>query len=85
MLHGVAPAALDPTRSEIVATLLTEKAKGKLRHLGITETAARDADHAMLDRALECREVIMLAFHLMYQNARRVVFPARGPGASARC
>jgi aryl-alcohol dehydrogenase-like predicted oxidoreductase len=36
MLHGVAPAALDPERSEIVPTLLTEKAKGKLRHLGIT-------------------------------------------------
>ena len=77
MLHGVAPAALDPVQSEIVPTLLAEKAKGKLRHLGITETAARDADHAMLDRALEdpCWEVIMLAFHLMHQNARRVVFP----------
>ncbi len=85
MLHGVAPAALDPARSDIVPTLLAEKAKGKLRHLGITETAARDADHSMLDRALEdpCWEVIMLAFHLMHQNARRVVFPrtrAKGIG-----
>ena len=85
MLHGVAPAALDPARSEIVPALLTEKAKGKLRHLGITETAARDANHAMLDGALEdpCWEVVMLAFHMMHQNARRVVFPrtrARGVG-----
>lgn len=85
MLHGVAPAALDPARSDIVPALLAEKVKGKLRHLGITETAARDADHAMLDRALEdpCWEVIMLAFHLMHQNARRVVFPrtqAKGVG-----
>ena len=77
MLHGVAPAALDPARSGIVPALLAEKAKGKLRHLGITETAARDANHTMLDRALEdpCWEVVMLAFHLMHQNARRIVFP----------
>ena len=82
MLHGVAPAALDPTRSEIVATLLTEKAKGKLRHLGITETAARDADHAMLDRALEdpCWEVIMLAFHMMHEHPARGVSPNAGQG-----
>jgi L-galactose dehydrogenase len=85
MLHGVTPAALDPARSEIVPTLLAQKAKGKLRHLGITETAARDADHAMLERACEdpCWEVMMLAFHLMHQNARRIVFPrtqARGIG-----
>jgi aryl-alcohol dehydrogenase-like predicted oxidoreductase len=85
MLHGVAPAALDPARSEILPALLAEKAKGKLRHLGITETAARDADHTMLDRALEDPrfEVIMLAFHMMHQNARRVVFPrtrAKGVG-----
>ena len=85
MLHGVAPAALDRARAEIVPALLAEKAKGKLRHLGITETAARDADHLMLDRALEdpCWEVIMLAFHLMHQNAKSVVFPrsrAQGVG-----
>jgi L-galactose dehydrogenase len=77
MLHGVAPAALDPARSDIVPALLAEKAKGKFRHLGITETAARDAGHTMLDRALEdpCWEVVMLAFHLMHQNARQIVFP----------
>lgn len=85
LLHGVAPAALDAARAEIVPALLAEKAKGKLRHLGITETAARDADHTMIDRALAdpCWEVIMLAFHMMHQNARRVIFPrtqARGVG-----
>lgn len=85
MLHGVAPAALDPARSDLVPTLLAEKAKGKLRHLGVTETAARDAEHTMIDRALAdpCWEVIMLAFHLMHQNARRIVFPrtqAKGVG-----
>jgi aryl-alcohol dehydrogenase-like predicted oxidoreductase len=78
MLHGVAPAALAAARSEIVPRLLEEKAKGKFRHLGLTETAARDADHSMLQRAFDdsCWEVVMLAFHLMHQNARRVVFPA---------
>lgn len=85
MLHGVVPAQLDPARSEIVPTLLKEKAKGKFRHLGITETASRDAEHTMLDRSLEdpSFEVIMLAFHMMHQNARRIVFPrtqARGVG-----
>ncbi len=77
LLHGVTPAALDPARSEIVPALLKEKEKGKFRHLGITETAARDAGHTMLDRALDdpCWEVIMFAFHLMHQNARQVVFP----------
>ncbi len=85
LLHGVVPAQLDPARSEIVPTLLKEKAKGKFRHLGITETASRDAEHTMLDRALEDPnfEVMMLAFHMMHQNARRIVFPrsqARGVG-----
>lgn len=77
LLHGVTPAALDPARSDIVPALLAEKTKGKLRHLGITETAARDAEHAMLDRALEDRrfEVVMFAFHLLHQNARRILLP----------
>ncbi|MEZ5789251.1 MAG: aldo/keto reductase [Nitratireductor sp.] len=77
LLHGVTPAALSPARSDIVPALLKEKAKGKFRHLGITETAARDAEHTMLDRALEDEywEVVMLAFHLMHQNARKIVFP----------
>jgi aryl-alcohol dehydrogenase-like predicted oxidoreductase len=38
-LHGVAPAAYDHARNVIAPALLKEKAKGKFRHLGITETA----------------------------------------------
>ena len=77
LLHGVPPELLDYAREQIVPALLREKAKGKLRHIGITETAANDADHAMLDRALNdpVWEVVMLAFHLMNQNARQIVFP----------
>ena len=85
MLHGVAPHQLDPARADIMPALLAEKAKGKVRHLGISETAARDAEHVMLDRALAdpAFEVMMLAFHLLHQNARSSVFPrtmAQGVG-----
>ena len=77
MLHGVAPHQLDPARNDLVPALLAEKQKGKIRALGISETAARDADHGMLDRALAdpVWEVMMLAFHMLHQNARASIFP----------
>lgn len=76
-LHGVAPRGY-PHAVEIIApALLREKEKGKFRHLGITETAPGDREHAMLQRA--CRDgvwdVAMVAFHMMHQNARAKVFP----------
>lgn len=76
-LHGVRPAHYDHVRNELVPALLIEKEKGKLRHLGITETGPNDHEHEMLGRALrdECWEVVMLAFHMMNQNARDAVFP----------
>ena len=76
-LHGVAPAAHDHARNVIAPALLREKGKGKFRHLGITETAAHDFEHAMLERALPdgIWEVAMVAFHMMHQNARARVFP----------
>src|SRR5262249_41995749 len=57
--------------------LLKEKAKGKFRHLGITETAPHDPEHKMLQRAVPegVRDVAMVGFHMMHQNARQVVFP----------
>ena len=76
-LHAVPPAAYDHVMQEIVPVLLREKEKGKLRHLGITETGPRDPGHEMLQRAVgdDCWEVMMLAFHMMHQNAREAVFP----------
>ena len=76
-LHGVPPAAYDHAMSELVPALLDEQAKGKLRHLGITETAPNDPKHLMLQRAVrdDCWQVVMLAFHMMNQNARETVFP----------
>ena len=76
-LHGVPPADYDHVRNNIVPALLAEKEKGKLRHLGITETGPNDHKHVMLGRALheDCWEVVMLAFHMMNQNARHGVVP----------
>jgi len=76
-LHGVPPADYDHVLAEMVPALLREKEKGKLRHLGITETGPNDPKHLMLQRALGDGywEVVMLAFHMLNQNARASVFP----------
>ena len=76
-LHGVPPAGYDHAIEQLVPALLDEQAKGKFRHLGITETAPNDPKHLMLQRAVRdgCWQVVMLAFHMMNQNARETVFP----------
>lgn len=77
-LHAVPPADYAHAHDELAPALLREKAKGKLRHLGITETGPRDPKQEMLTRAVteEPWEVVMLAFHMMNQNARRAILPA---------
>src|SRR6516164_7443134 len=82
-LHGVAPEAYEQAREVIAPALLKEQAKGKLRHLGVTEAASEDPEHGMLQRAVEDEvwDVVMVAFHMMHQNARAKVFPDdRQPG-----
>jgi aryl-alcohol dehydrogenase-like predicted oxidoreductase len=76
-LHGVSPGAYDRALDVIAPALLKEREKGKLRHLGITETGSSDAEHAMVQRAAEdgVWDVVMVAFHMMHQNARTKVFP----------
>jgi aryl-alcohol dehydrogenase-like predicted oxidoreductase len=76
-LHGVMPAAYQQAREVIAPALLKEQAKGKLRHLGVTEAASEDPEHYMLQRAVEDEvwDVVMIAFHMMHQNARAKVFP----------
>jgi aryl-alcohol dehydrogenase-like predicted oxidoreductase len=76
-LHGVAPDAYDRALDQVVPALLKEKVKGKLRFLGITETAPGDPEHKMLQRAAVdgVWDVAMVSFHMMHQNARRAVFP----------
>ncbi len=77
-LHAVPPATYEHARDVIVPVLLQEKAKGKFRHLGITETAPNDPNQDMLYRAVRDPpwETAMLAFHMMHQVARERVFPA---------
>lgn len=84
-LHAVLPREYDYVLAEIAPALLRAKDAGKIRHIGITETAPNDHGHAMLDRALESTvwETAMVAFNMMHTNARQTVFPrsqARGVG-----
>jgi aryl-alcohol dehydrogenase-like predicted oxidoreductase len=76
-LHGVSPEGYAEARDVIAPALLAEQAKGKLRHLGVTEAASEDPEHQMLERAVEDEawDVVMVAFHMMHQNARTKVFP----------
>jgi aryl-alcohol dehydrogenase-like predicted oxidoreductase len=76
-LHAVPPAAYDYVRDEIAPALLREREKGKVRVLGITETAPNDPEQHMLNRAMQddSWDTAMVAFHLMDQVARTQVFP----------
>ena len=77
-LHTVLPDDYDLVAAKILPVLRREQEKGKLRHIGITEWAAKDHQHRMLERALndDHWDVVMTAFHMLDQNARQKVFPA---------
>jgi aryl-alcohol dehydrogenase-like predicted oxidoreductase len=77
LLHGVSPMAYDQALDVIAPALLKQREKGKLRFLGVTETGSSDPEHAMVRRAVEdgVWDVVMIAFHMMNQNARTQVFP----------
>ena len=87
-LHGVEPHEYDYALNAIAPALLEQKAKGKIRHIGITENPINDFTNAMLKRAVNdpVWEVFMVGFHMMHQGARaeRVSGDARRR-ASARC
>lgn len=78
MLHAVAPRDYETARDRILPVLERAREAGKIGHAGITETPPNDPVHAMLERALadDRWDVVMLAFHMMNQNARAKVFPA---------
>jgi aryl-alcohol dehydrogenase-like predicted oxidoreductase len=52
-------------------------ARGKFRHLGITEMASDDYEHRMLQRAVRDAvwEVMVCEFNLMNHHARHTLFP----------
>jgi aryl-alcohol dehydrogenase-like predicted oxidoreductase len=76
-LHGVEADEYDYALNKIVPALIEQKAKGKIRHIGITENPINDFTNAMLARAVRdpVWEVFMVGFHMMHQGARRNVFP----------
>ncbi len=77
LLHGVPPSAYERVATELAPALEREQQKGKIRHLGLSETAPNDPEQKMLQRALDDPrwEVFMLAFHMLNQGARRSLFP----------
>jgi L-galactose dehydrogenase len=77
LLHGVSPAAYERARKELVPALAEQKQKGKIRHIGVSETSPNDPEQRMLQAAIgdPIWEVAMFAFHMMNQVARRAVFP----------
>jgi L-galactose dehydrogenase len=76
-LHGVPMSAYAHARDTLVPTLIEQKRKGKIRHIGITELATEDDQHEMLSRAAYdgLWDVFMIAFHMMHQSARKTIFP----------
>jgi len=75
-LHGVEADEYDYALNTIAPALLKEKAKGKFRHLGLTENPIVDFTNEALKRALRdpVWEVYMVGFHMMHQGARQNVF-----------
>ena len=85
LFHGVSPRNYQWVREELAPALLAEKAKGKLHHLGLSETSPNDPEQCMLQQALRdpIWTVMMFAFHMLNQGARHDIFPrttAQGVG-----
>ena len=76
-LHGVPPELYDECKTEIAPALLRAREQGKFRFLGITETSPNDPRSTMLQRAAAdgVWDSVMLAFHMMHQNARTALLP----------
>ncbi len=76
-LHGVLADEYDYAVDTIAPALEEQKAKGKIRHIGLTENPITDFTNAMLARALRdpVWEVVMVGFHMLHQGARTDVFP----------
>jgi aryl-alcohol dehydrogenase-like predicted oxidoreductase len=75
--HAVNPTTYEHHRDVLAPALVKLKQQGKVRHVGVTETGPRDPEQKMLARAIREApwEVIMLAYSLMNQGARKNIFP----------
>ncbi len=76
-LHAVPPAHYETIRDRIAPVLQRAREAGKIRFVGVTETAPNDLEHTMLARAVPdgLWDSAMVAFHMMCQGAREQVFP----------
>jgi aryl-alcohol dehydrogenase-like predicted oxidoreductase len=76
-LHAVRPEHVDYAINELAPALEQERRAGRVAHLGITETAPNDFEHVTLGKAVDSGlfDVVMVAFHLMHQNARHSLLP----------
>jgi aryl-alcohol dehydrogenase-like predicted oxidoreductase len=76
-LHGVRTEEYDHAVNVVLPALLAAKEKGKIRHLGITESPVDDFTHEMLLRAANegIWDVFMVAFNMMHQGTRKKLFP----------
>jgi len=78
-LHGVPPRHYDYATEMVVPALLRERDKGKFSYLGITEIPPHDPDHDMLLQMQsgdgDLFGVIMVAYHMLNQSAKDLVFP----------
>jgi aryl-alcohol dehydrogenase-like predicted oxidoreductase len=74
-LHSVSLGAYDEARDNIAPALLRQREKGKIRFLGVTEFV--DREHEMVRRRVEdgVWDTVMVALHIIQQNARAKVFP----------
>ncbi len=77
-LHGVHPQIFDYACDTLVPSLTKEQDKGKFKFLGITEVPPDDPGHDSLARAVQAGSfpMIMIAFHMLHQSARRLIYPA---------
>ena len=75
-LHGVAKADYPHAMAQIVPLLERSKAAGKVRFLGITETASNDPDHSVLLDAVESGvfDTVMVAFNMLHRTATDALF-----------
>jgi len=77
-IHAVLPQHYARMRDEYVPVLEAERAKGKFRFLGITESPPFDPAQAMLGQAVrdDCWDVMMVGFHMLHQKPRERVLRA---------
>ena len=76
-IHGLNLARWNHAIDEVLPLLMREKEKGKFRFLAMSESPNQEPKHDATIKGLDedLFDVIMLAFSLMNQNARELIFP----------